>query len=172
MKRALCSYLKNTLIISSLFTGAVALASEPVMPDIEEGALGVLLISNVRIGNLVLLKGKKGEGRYLTRDEHGALCVAGPVKFIAGGFTGHTVGVQTGPEISIDVYSETVSTQLLAQKEIVSDDYHITLEPTPDADLVLSEGLSLEEGFILHPRPLWSSWLRFSAQSLNCTPKY
>lgn len=139
------------------------------LPAIPVGAVGVVEINQVQEGNLVYLKGMKGEGRYITRNQAGELCEIAPVPFLAGGFNGRDVSLlQRGP-ILLSVYSKAIDEQLRFGKEVTSQDARIGLDDG-EADMVIASGLSLDDHFILNPRPVWSSWWRLSLVRKDCEP--
>lgn len=159
----------NRLLIIGLMTSSYAL-SNPTLPKIPSNALGVIQVEHVKIGSLVMLKGMKGTARYITYDGQGTLCEVSPIEFLAGGFSGDTIGIENTEDIVMSVYSTSVAEHLMNHKEVTSEDYQVALMHTPDSDVVLESGLTLNEGFILHPRSFWSSWWHFDERPLRCTP--
>lgn len=138
---------------------------------IPDGALGVLQISDLVVGTLPLLKGIKGDGRYLTYNNQGQLCEVYPIPFLAGGFNGRNIGVEHGAkEVVIEVYSKNASERLKQANEVTSIDFRTERIRTNLSELVVTSGLAKMEAFILHPQRIWSSWWQYKKTELPCRP--
>lgn len=163
--------MRQLVILLSLFV-CVSNAKAVERPlFIPEGAFGVVQISDLIVGTLTLLKGIKGEGRYLTHNAQGDLCEVSPVRFLAGGFNGRTIGVEHGAEdIVIQVYSEEISERLMQAREVNSVDFPAARVHSSQAGWVVTAGLETMEAFILHPQPIWASWWRYQETQLPCRP--
>ena len=164
--------MKASFLTSLVFLWVSCLLSSnsiAALPTIPIGAIGVIEIDQVQEGNLVYLKGMKGEGRYVTRNQRGELCEIAPVPFLAGGFNGHQVSLLHREPILLSIYSADVDEQLRFGKEVTSQDAHVRLA-FGEADIVIDSGLGLSDHFILNPRPVWSSWWRLNLVRKDCEP--
>ncbi|WP_067094641.1 hypothetical protein [Marinomonas atlantica] len=154
------------VLLISVVIGALSLrASATSLPD---EALGVVYITSVKTGSLPFLHGIKGEGSYLTTNEQGELCHVEPVILVAGGFNSERIGFGQGDPITLTIYNPTVSTRLKQGKKTVSADYNVSVNPAAHQDIYIEQGLTLTEGFVLHPRKAWSSWFGFQATQPSC----
>lgn len=170
MIRLIDALFTGTLFCNALLVCSFSFADEITLPTIPDGAQGVLFITDIRMGRLMALKGMKGEGRYLTRNERGELCEVAPVSFRAGSINSYGTTNQAVEEVTIEVYSRALSERLTTRQKIVSEDYRTALQPSHDTDLVLSKGISLEDVFILNPRPIWRSWINTGESRYSCKP--
>lgn len=150
----------------SVFIGALSLGAPAT--SLPDEALGVVYITSVKTGSLPFLHGIKGEGNYLTTNEQGELCRVEPVILVAGGFNGERIGFGQGDPITLTIYNPTVSTRLKQGKKTVSTDYNVSVDPTAHQDIYIEQGLTLTEGFVLHPRKAWSSWFGFQPSQPDC----
>ncbi|SBS29629.1 hypothetical protein MAQ5080_01453 [Marinomonas aquimarina] len=138
---------------------------------IPADAQGIVLIRFVKSGHLPFLHGLKGEGVYLTRNAQGRLCQVAPVPLIAGGFNGQTIGFGASQPIELVIYQAELSQRLQAGRKVISTDYDVSdRHMTQHGDIQIRSGLTLAEGFILHPRKAWSSWFGFAPAQLECEP--
>lgn len=154
-------------LLASLIT--LAASSSNAAAAIPEGALGMVSIPSVTKGSLPFLHGMKGEGRYITFNNKGQRCQVSPLPFIAGGFDGNQIGISSSPNIELAIYSQALSDQLKAGKQITSDEFDVTLEGMSyHGDISIVSGLSLEEGFIINPRKAWSSWFGTEPKPFEC----
>lgn len=150
----------------SVFIGALSLGAPAT--SLPDEALGVVYITSVKTGSLPFLHGIKGEGNYLTTNEQGELCRVEPVILVAGGFNGEHIRFGQGDPITLTIYNPTVSTRLKQGKKTVSADYNVSVNSTAHQDIYIEQGLTLAEGFVLHPRKAWSSWFGFQPSQPNC----
>lgn len=154
------------LILSLFITQKPTLAAPLGIP---EGAQGIVSIRFVKSGNLPFLHGLKGNGVYLTRDKQGNVCQVSPIPLIAGGFNSQEISFGAGQPIELVIYSLELSKRLQEGRKIISVDYDVsTTDMTQHGDIEIRSGLTLEEGFILHPRKAWSSWFGFAPPQLKC----
>lgn len=156
------------IIVSLITTQSPTVAAQTTIP---EGAQGIVSISFVKAGHLPFLHGLKGEGVYLTHDEQGHLCQVSPVPLIAGGFNSQAIGFGAGQPIELVIYNPALSQRLQNGSKVISADYDVSItEMAAHGDIEIRSGLTLEEGFILHPRKAWSSWFGFAPPRLECVP--
>lgn len=161
----------KTLILALIGTLLSITSPAASVQDIPTGAQGVVYINSVKFGNLPFLHGIKGNGLYLTTNNKGAACIIEPVVLVAGGFNSNQFSFGQGQPIVLTIYSEEVSDRLKQGKKTASIDYDVSgpMENNHQ-DISIVSGLTLEEGFILHPRKAWSSWFGFKPTSLACQP--
>lgn len=162
-------------LMMSLFSSLLSLfsTSSPAaaIDAIPQEAEGIVLINFVKSGHLPFLHGLKGEGVYLTRNPQGELCQVAPIPLIAGGFNSQTVSFGAGQPIELIVYNSELSQRLQLGGKVISADYDVSIATMEQhGDIMIRSGLTLEEGFILHPRKAWSSWFGFAPPQLECVP--
>ncbi|WP_432452349.1 hypothetical protein ACRRS0_15125 [Agarivorans sp. QJM3NY_29] len=144
-------------------------AKEVDLPSIPAGAQGVVYVENASEGQLLYLHGISGKGIYVAKGEPGEVCVIPSFPVIAGGFDGQGIEIAKAKPIRLVVYSKAVSERLKAGEQVVSEDWVLSLPNSAvRGDIGIESGLSLQQGFILHPRKFWSSWFSSRWRQASC----
>lgn len=165
----------NRLAHSIFFAILSLLLQSPtvVAQTIPNGALGVVSIDFVKVGHLPFLYGLKGEGRYLTYGKEGELCQVAHVPLVAGSFNSQEIGFGAGGAIELVIYNAELSERLKTGQKAVSAHYNVSIPSMmQQGDIEIVSGLTLAEGFVLHPRKAWSSWFGYHPKPLTCEPVY
>ena len=91
----------------------------------------------------------------MTTNDQGALCEITPVKLLAGSFGGKRITAdEHSDDIVIEVYSTEISERLKRAQKVTSGEHAKALQ--------VKSGLDATDAFIIHPKPIWSSWWRYS----------
>ncbi|MCB1756914.1 MAG: hypothetical protein KDJ38_15435 [Gammaproteobacteria bacterium] len=155
------------LLLNALAIAGADTRSEDIR--IPDNALGLVLVEKPMAGTLPFLFGLKGEGRYITRNDNGELCQIARVPLLAGGFNGDAIGVYSGDTVKMAIYNEQISKRLREGRKVVSGDYTFSLgETAEDVDIRVLSGLNGAEGFILHPKRRWFSWVISDYSERSC----
>lgn len=164
--RPFMKFLSYSLAVFSCPSFAVDISNE-----LPKGAYGILIVEQVTKGALPFLQGIKGNGTYLTRNQDNQWCKIESVPFLAGGFTGRGIGIEQGQTIQMTIYNSQLSDRLKQGLKVISADYQVSsAEALPPEDIQINQGLSLEEGFIFHPRKAWSNWFSEPPIQPVCQP--
>lgn len=118
---------------------------------IPAGAFGIFVLERPREATLLHLRGKAGRGEVVLRGDHSRECLSFQARFVAGDFGGDSVGGQLADPIRVVLQSRRVARALARGHDVVSDSYRVTSQPHPDADIVLTAGLSDSFGFVINP---------------------
>ncbi|MFD2205449.1 hypothetical protein [Kiloniella antarctica] len=130
-------------------------------------AHGVILIDNLKEGNLIYMRGFVGKGTYFSRNKQGEVCSISPVPIIAGDFEETDISIHKNNHLKIVIYSSEISKLLFEGKQIESGDYD-TENGRPLEALLIETGLPFSIPFILNPRRSWTSWFRGELKKPKC----
>ncbi len=130
---------------------------------LPHGVKGVIYSETMTEGTLFWLHGKVGEGIYVSRDRQGELCSL-PIPIVAGSMNGSGVGISSAKPLHMLVLNTQLDDDIKAGKRIESSAFKVRYAndgSTDDEsdDIVVLEGLSSDDGFILNSRRRWISWL-------------
>lgn len=143
------------LLIVICASGAVW-AEEATIPS---NAFGLLTVPSMTRGELFWLQGRVGEGKYVSVDSTGIHCSI-DVPVAVGSIRSSGIGISNQQGLSIVVTSAALSNALLAGERIDSRDWSIASSAHNTAnDGYVVTGIESEEGFVLHSKRRWVSWL-------------
>jgi len=159
----------RALVIAVLVSINCSVKADSNVPVIPTGAKGLVIIDSVHNGNLLHMRGWAGEGRYLTLNEQGLVCIIDSIEFIAGVFTDTNISIVNVEPIKIAIYSETVSQRLISDQQVSSKDYQIEYEGGVDTfEMKVINGVVPSMTFILNPKRTWTSWFREDSMPQKC----
>lgn len=163
---------KTWLVLACLIwfsAGTLARTSDELASQWPDEALGVLIIDSAAQGHLLYLHGFAGQGRYLSRDKRGWICVVEPVPVIAGRMGAGGIGIEHIGPVVMTVYNPNLSRLLKTGHVVQSSDWQMdsgqnALHP----DMVISNSVDREMHFIINPRRRWTSWLHGERVPADC----
>ncbi|WGY45513.1 hypothetical protein [Vibrio sp. ABG19] len=154
-----------TLISASVWSEG----KSEVINHLPAGLEGMVIIPKAAHGHLLYLHGLGGEGRYLSRNEHGELCMLAPLPMIAGNIRLGTIGIDESGPVILNIYNPVLARQIRHGQQIESRQWRVALPHAKQtADIEIANGLDSEMDFIINPRRRWTSWLRGGEPQPSC----
>ncbi|MEM8728897.1 MAG: hypothetical protein AAGF79_03175 [Pseudomonadota bacterium] len=151
-----------------LMTGAQGDAAKADSNPSTERDIAVIDIPHPKQGNLLMLRGLAGAGTATFRVNDA--CLAMPVRFVAGDFSGQSADIGRTGSIRIVITAPEVMRGLLEGRDLVSDMVRVTADSTDQAaDLYLAHGISADTGFVINPgQNLLADILGASTTNVEC----
>jgi hypothetical protein len=151
-------------LLSIISTFAYSEAKE--IDSLPAPIIGTLTVDNMTEGQLLWMKGKVGEGKYLGIDQQGRHCSIN-VPVVIGHFSETRVGVHETNGFIIAITSRGLSEALLSGRPINNTDW-VFREKAPSDGYIMS-GIEPTEQFILNSRSRWISWFLDEKRTAVCS---
>tara|TARA_Y100001956_G_C4099370_1_gene176860 strand:- start:520 stop:1002 length:483 start_codon:yes stop_codon:yes gene_type:complete len=144
------------MFICALLSGDSVAKVDLAVPS---DALGVFTVSSMTQGELLWLKGRVGEGKYISVDGLGRHCSL-KVPIVLGEVGEVSVGIETVDGLSIVVTSHELNKALMAGQRVTSGDWDLSYTAhSPGVDGYIVGSINSSESFALNSRRRWISWL-------------
>ncbi|MGF1788090.1 hypothetical protein L4D00_20030 [Photobacterium swingsii] len=132
------------------------------------GSFGTLSVDNMTQGQLLWLNGRVGDAIYSFTLQDGKACTL-RVPIAVGRISEPDLGISETQGLAIVVISQRLNDALIQGKRITSEKWHFTTKAYDEnADGLITNGISLEEGFVLNSKRKWISWFLGDEQNVVC----
>ncbi|WP_211212208.1 hypothetical protein [Kiloniella laminariae] len=113
-----------------------------------------------------------GQGDVILRSDETGYCLTFPLRFVAGDFGGDTISAQTIDPVIFVIKSRRVAKELVKGHDIVSEDFRISRNDHPSADIIIESGLSESFNFVFNPgRNLLAEIWGVETTRIPCSPQ-